>query len=59
MYKYNIKVLDHIVFCPIHWTEKDKFIDNLFTLSNDTYGIHLFETILGDFLLKNNSTLLT
>jgi cephalosporin hydroxylase len=48
--KYNIKLLDHNAFCPIHWTEKSKIIDNTFELTDDIYGIHLFETILGNDL---------
>lgn len=49
--KYNIKLLGYETFCPIHWTEKNKITDSTTCqLSDNVYGIHLFETILGNEL---------
>jgi mannosyltransferase OCH1-like enzyme len=48
--KYGIKLLDHTNFCPMHWTEKNKLSDGTFSVTENVYGIHLFETILGNYL---------
>jgi mannosyltransferase OCH1-like enzyme len=52
--KYNIKLLDNIVFCPIHWTQGYLLNDKEFKLKKETYGIHLFETILGNVIDIDN-----
>lgn len=54
--KYNIKLLDYQNFCPIHWTERHLINDSNFEIHEKIYGIHLYETILGDCL--DNSILL-
>lgn len=50
IYKYKIKILDHKNFCPIKWTEDYLLNDPNFIITDDMYGVHLFETILGDKL---------
>jgi mannosyltransferase OCH1-like enzyme len=46
--KYNITFLDYENFCPIHWTEPHLLSDPI--LTEKTYGIHLYDTILGSSL---------
>lgn len=48
--KYNIKVLNYENFCPIHWTQPHLLNDPNFEITEKMYGIHLFETILGNSL---------
>lgn len=54
IYKYNIKILNYQNFCPVHWTEKNKLNSNDFKITDDMYGIHLFETIHGTTLETSN-----
>ena len=54
-YKYGLRILEYEVFCPIHWSEPELFNDSNYILPEKTYGIHLYETILGNAL--ENSTL--
>ena len=54
--KYNIHILDSDNFCPIHWENMDILYDPNYIILENTYGIHLFETILKDRL--NNCPLL-
>ena len=51
--KYNIKILEHINFFPFKWTEKEKFINIKDNLTEDIYGVHLFETILQYICINN------
>lgn len=51
--KYNIKVLEYENFCPIHWTQGHILSDPNFKVTEKMYGIHLFETILGNSLDKS------
>lgn len=53
--KYNIEILEYITFCPIHWTQGHLLSDPNFIITKKTFGIHLFETILGNLI--GNSTL--
>ena len=55
--KYNIKLLDYENFCPIHWTQSHILKDSNFKPTEKIYGIHLFETILGESL--NDSIILS
>ncbi len=48
--KYNIRLLDYENFCPMHWTQSELLIKNTFKVTEKMYGIHLFETILGNIL---------
>lgn len=51
--KYNIKLLDYENFCPIHWTQGHVLSDPNFKITEKIYGVHLFETILGNTLDKS------
>jgi predicted negative regulator of RcsB-dependent stress response len=51
--KYNINILESKYFFPFRWEERDKFENIEEYLNEDVYGIHLFETILGDVLINN------
>lgn len=58
--KYNITILDSSSFCSIHWTQGDLLNDPTFKITEEMYGLHLCETILGNKLdqslfLKNIS----
>lgn len=51
--KYDIELIDSEWFCPIKWSELDKFeaIPNSLT-GEQTCGVHLFETITKNTLMK-------
>ncbi len=51
--KYNIEILDSKYFFNFRWTDIDKFQNIKDNITQDMYGIHLFDTILKD-TLKNN-----
>jgi mannosyltransferase OCH1-like enzyme len=51
--KNNIKVLENKYFFPFKWEETHKFIDINKFITNENYGIHLFETILHNHLVNN------
>jgi hypothetical protein len=51
--KYNIKILEHIHFFPFKWSEREKFINIKDNLTDDVYGVHLFETILQYICIDN------
>ena len=51
--KYNIKILEHIHFFPFKWSEREKFINIKDNLTEDVYGVHLFETILQYICIDN------
>lgn len=48
--KYNISLLDNKAFCSIHWTQSNLLNDPDFVITEDMYGLHLCETILGNKL---------
>lgn len=48
--KYNIRILDYENFCPVHWTQGHMLNDPNFKVTEKMYGVHLFETILGNSL---------
>ena len=55
-HKYRIRVLDWKLFMPIHWQDTDTFILSEtvpFEFPPESYGTHLWETILGDIMHKN------
>jgi mannosyltransferase OCH1-like enzyme/predicted O-methyltransferase YrrM len=46
--KYNVKLLKHTYFCSIHWTELKKYTTQKLEITDDMYGMHLYDTIFGD-----------
>lgn len=52
IHKYDIHILDYKYFCPIRWEDVNVLYDakKYKSYLKDSYGIHLFETILGDHL---------
>jgi predicted O-methyltransferase YrrM len=56
MHKYRICVLDWKRFMPLHWQDTERFILSEtvpFEFPPESYGTHLWETILGDVMRKN------
>jgi len=56
MHKYRIKVLDGKYFMALHWQDTVAFIHSETTpyeFPPESYGTHLWETILGDVMRKN------
>lgn len=55
-HKYRIRVLDWKLFMPLHWQDTERFIlseTTPFEFPPESYGTHLWETILGDVMKKN------
>jgi predicted O-methyltransferase YrrM len=55
-HKYRIRVLDWKLFMPLHWQDTERFILSEiepFEFPPESYGTHLWETILGDVMKKN------
>jgi FkbM family methyltransferase len=57
MLKYRIRVLDWKLFMPLHWQDGEVFIRSEtvggYEFPAESYGTHLWETILGDIMRKN------
>ena len=56
IYKYRIKVLNWKLFMPLHWQDTEAFIRSEtipYEFPAESYGTHLWETILGDVMRKN------
>ena len=56
MHKYRIKVLNWKLFMPLHWQDTEAFIRSEtipYEFPAESYGTHLWETILGDVMRKN------
>jgi len=56
VYKYRVKVLDGKLFMPLHWQDTVAFIQSEtipHAFPEESYGTHLWETILGDVMRKN------
>jgi len=56
MHKYRIRVLDWKMFMPLHWQDTEAFIRSEivpYVFPPESYGTHLWETILGDIMRKN------
>lgn len=56
IHKYRIRVLDWKLFMPIHWQDTEIFILSEtvpYGFPAESYGTHLWETILGDIMRKN------
>jgi mannosyltransferase OCH1-like enzyme len=54
MYKYRIEILDHKHFFPLLWTDYDAFHNRRkVEFGDDSYGVHLFDTIHHGTLVKN------
>jgi hypothetical protein len=52
--KYGICLLEHEYFFPFPWYDRDAFENKRDIVFHEkTYGIHLFDTILHDVLMKN------
>jgi FkbM family methyltransferase len=55
-HKYRIKILEGNVFMPFHWQDTEAFLRSEtqdYDFQEGSYGTHLWETILGDVMLKN------
>ena len=55
-HKYRIRVLDWKMFMPLHWQDTEAFIRSEtvpYEFPPESYGTHLWETILGDVMRKN------
>jgi FkbM family methyltransferase len=62
VHKYRIRVLDWKLFMPLHWQDTETFIRSEtvgggggggYEFPPESYGTHLWETILGDIMRKN------
>jgi FkbM family methyltransferase len=56
IHKYRMKILDGQLFMPLHWQDTVAFIHSETTpyeFPRQSYGTHLWETILGDVMRKN------
>ena len=56
IHKYRMKILDGKLFMPLHWQDTVAFIHSEtspYTFPPESYGTHLWETILGDVMRKN------
>jgi len=52
--KYGIEILDHHHFFPVPWTDQAAFENKKTVVFKETtYGVHLFDTILHNILVKN------
>jgi FkbM family methyltransferase len=54
--KHRIRVLDWKLFMPLHWQDTEAFIRSEtipYDFPVESYGTHLWETILGDVMRKN------
>lgn len=53
--KYRINLLNGVHFFPVHFQQRHIFEDvNGYAFPEDAYGVHLWETILGDVMVKNH-----
>jgi FkbM family methyltransferase len=56
MHKYKIKLLEGDVFMPLHWQDTEAFVRSEtepYHFPPESYGTHLWETILGDVMKRN------
>ncbi len=56
MHKYKIKLLEGNVFMPLHWQDTEAFLRSEtipYEFPPESYGTHLWETILGDVMKRN------
>ena len=56
IHKYRIRILDWRMFMPLHWQDTEAFIRSEtvpYEFAPESYGTHLWETILGDIMRKN------
>ena len=56
IHKYRMKILDGQLFMPLHWQDTVAFIQSEtvpYEFPSRSYGTHLWETILGDVMRKN------
>ena len=56
MHKYRIRILDGKLFMALHWQDTVAFIHSEtipYEFPPESYGTHLWETILGDVMKKN------
>jgi len=56
IHKYRIKILDGNVFMPLHWQDTVAFMNSEtvpYEFPAESYGTHLWETILGDVMRRN------
>lgn len=56
IHKYRMKILDGKLFMPLHWQDTVAFIHSEtvpYEFPPESYGTHLWETILGDVMRKN------
>ena len=56
IHKYRMKILDGTLFMALHWQDTVAFIHSEtapYNFPPESYGTHLWETILGDVMRKN------
>jgi FkbM family methyltransferase len=56
IHKYRMKILEGQLFMPLHWQDTVAFIHSEtapYEFPPQSYGTHLWETILGDVMRKN------
>ena len=56
IHKYRMKIMDGQLFMPLHWQDTVAFIHSEtapYEFPPQSYGTHLWETILGDVMRKN------
>jgi FkbM family methyltransferase len=56
IHKYRMKILDGNVFMPLHWQDTVAFLNSEtvpYEFPAESYGTHLWETILGDVMRRN------
>ena len=56
LHKYRMKILDGKVFMPLHWQDTVAFLNSEtvpYEFPPESYGTHLWETILGDVMRRN------
>jgi len=56
IHKYRMKILDGNVFMPLHWQDTVAFLNSEtvpYEFPPESYGTHLWETILGDVMRRN------
>jgi len=53
--KYDVNIMEHVHFFPFPWNDYGAFDGTRdIVLDEETYGIHLFDTILHNILINNN-----
>jgi len=56
LHKYRMNILDGKMFMPLHWQDTVAFLNSEtvpYEFPAESYGTHLWETILGDIMRRN------